>query len=149
MPFSYLGSILLSFFISFLGRNNILLCPCKRAVRWSCKISYMIFCLIWFFTSHQQSFSFIGMGLPGLNQYKARINVLAQGHNAVHGEVPTRGSSISSLKSSTLPLSHCAPFLTLADSVSYMGKGGIKKYLKWVKGVETLIWYARKSILYF
>ena len=23
------------------------------------------------------------MGLPGLNQYQARINVLAQGHNAV------------------------------------------------------------------
>ena len=25
--------------------------------------------LIWFFTSHQQSFSYIGTGLPGLNQY--------------------------------------------------------------------------------
>ena len=32
-------------------------------------------CLIWFFTSHQQSFSYTGTGLPGLNQYKARINV--------------------------------------------------------------------------
>ena len=41
------------------------------------------FCLIWFFTSHQQSFSYKGMGLPGLNQYYARINVLAHGHNAV------------------------------------------------------------------
>ena len=29
------------------------------------------------------SFSYIGMGLPGLKQYLARINVLAQGHNAV------------------------------------------------------------------
>ena len=29
------------------------------------------------------SFSYIGTGLPGLNQYLARINVLAQGHNAV------------------------------------------------------------------
>ena len=27
------------------------------------------FCLIWFFTSHQQSFSYKGTGLPGLNQY--------------------------------------------------------------------------------
>ena len=27
------------------------------------------FCLIWFFTSHQQSFSYIETGLPGLNQY--------------------------------------------------------------------------------
>ena len=26
-------------------------------------------CLIWFFTSHQQSFSYVGTGLPGLNQY--------------------------------------------------------------------------------
>ena len=29
------------------------------------------------------SFSYIGTGLPGLNQYLARINVLAQGHNTV------------------------------------------------------------------
>ena len=36
-----------------------------------------------FFTSHQQSFSYKGTGLPGLNQYQARINVLAQGHNTV------------------------------------------------------------------
>ena len=26
-------------------------------------------CLIWFFTSHQQSLSYTGTGLPGLNQY--------------------------------------------------------------------------------
>ena len=29
------------------------------------------------------SFSYIGTGLPWLNQYLARINVLAQGYNAV------------------------------------------------------------------
>ena len=29
------------------------------------------------------SFSYIETGLPGLNQYLARIDVLAQGHNAV------------------------------------------------------------------
>ena len=29
------------------------------------------------------SFSYIETGLHGLNQYLARINVLAQGHNAV------------------------------------------------------------------
>ena len=28
-----------------------------------------VVCLIWFFTSHQQSFSYLGTGLPGLNQY--------------------------------------------------------------------------------
>ena len=27
------------------------------------------FCLIWFFTSHQQSFSYKGTDLPGSNQY--------------------------------------------------------------------------------
>ena len=42
-----------------------------------------LFCLIWVFTSHQQSFSYKGTGLPGLNKYEGRINVLAQGHNAV------------------------------------------------------------------
>ena len=40
-------------------------------------------CLIWFFTFHQQSFSYKGTGLPGLSQCQARINVLAQGHNTV------------------------------------------------------------------
>ena len=40
-------------------------------------------CLIWLFTSHQQYFSYKGTGLPGLNQYQARINVLAQRHNAM------------------------------------------------------------------
>ena len=39
-------------------------------------------CLIRFFTSHQQSISYMGTGLPGL-KYLARINVLAQGHSAV------------------------------------------------------------------
>ena len=33
------------------------------------KDDYLFVCLIWFFTSHQQSFSYTGMGLPGLNQY--------------------------------------------------------------------------------
>ena len=36
---------------------------------------YECFCLIWLFTSHQQSFSYVGTGLPGLNQHLARINV--------------------------------------------------------------------------
>ena len=30
---------------------------------------YRFVCLIWFFMSHQQSFSYKGMGLPGFNQY--------------------------------------------------------------------------------
>ena len=30
---------------------------------------FLFVCLIWFFMSHQQSFSYIGTGLPGLNQY--------------------------------------------------------------------------------
>ena len=28
-----------------------------------------MFCLILFFMAHQQSFSYVGTGLPGLNQY--------------------------------------------------------------------------------
>ena len=40
-------------------------------------------CVIWFFTSKQQSFSYVGIGLPELNQCSARTDVLAQGHNTV------------------------------------------------------------------
>ena len=39
----------------------------------------VLFCLIWFFTSHQQFFSYKGAGLPGLNQYY----VLAREHSTV------------------------------------------------------------------
>ena len=30
---------------------------------------FLFVCLIWFYTSHPQSFSYVGTGLPGLNQY--------------------------------------------------------------------------------
>ena len=57
------------------GKDHHLIC---------CSLTEGLFvCLIWFFTSHQQSFSYKEMGLPGLNQYWARINILAQGHSAV------------------------------------------------------------------
>ena len=59
--------------------------PCKTD-KWKLSIATNVnsfVCLIRFFTSNQQSFSYEGMGLPRLNQYLARINVLAQGHNAV------------------------------------------------------------------
>ena len=42
------------------------LCPCCKIHRGGGEI---LFCLICFFTSHQQSFSYKGTGLPGLNQY--------------------------------------------------------------------------------
>ena len=47
---------------------------CRRDItvyKWwhNVEISYNYVCLIWFFTSHQQSFSWTGTGLPGLNQY--------------------------------------------------------------------------------
>ena len=57
--------------------------------------------------SHQQSFSYKGTGLPGLNQYKARIKVLAQGHNAV---TPVRLEPVASrsrVKLSTTELPTC------------------------------------------
>ena len=31
---------------------------------------FVLFCLIRNFTYHQQSYSYVGTGLPGLNQYK-------------------------------------------------------------------------------
>ena len=36
---------------------------------WIRDTRYVLFCLMWFFASHQQSFSFVGAGLPGLNKY--------------------------------------------------------------------------------
>ena len=57
----------------------------------------MFVCLIRFFMSHQQSFSYIGTGLPGLNQFKAGINVLAQGpQRSDDGEARTWGLLVSS-----------------------------------------------------
>ena len=47
-----------------------------------------------------------GMGLPGWNQYLARINVtFSRTQHSDAGEARTL-----SLEPSTLPLSHCAPF---------------------------------------
>ena len=40
-------------------------------------------CLIWFFTSHQQSLSYKGTGLPGWTSTKLGLLCLAQEHNAV------------------------------------------------------------------
>ena len=45
---------------------------------------FLFVCLIWFFKSHQQSFSYVRTGLPGLNQTtKLGLICLAQRHNAV------------------------------------------------------------------
>ena len=55
------------------------------------------FCLIWFFTSHQQSFSYVGTGLPGLNQCWARINVsCSRTQPSDTCEARTRDLSVSS-----------------------------------------------------
>ena len=50
-----------------------------------------------FFTSHQQSFSYVGTGLPGLNQYKARINVsCSRTQHSDAGKARTPDPSVSS-----------------------------------------------------
>ena len=68
-----------------------------------------IFCLIWFFTSHQQSFSYIRTGLSGLNHYWARINVSC---SRTTTQWPRWGSNPwpFGLVSSTLPLSSNSSF---------------------------------------
>ena len=53
------------------------------------------------FTFHQQSFSYKGTDLPGLNKYKARVNVLAQGHNAMRPVRPEPAAPRSRAKHST------------------------------------------------
>ena len=58
--------------------------------------------------SPQQYFSNKGTSLPVLNQYQARINVLAQGHNCSDvGEA--QNPRPLGLELSTQSLSHCAP----------------------------------------
>ena len=56
------------------GQFNLAIWIVNISRGWTGQISSDIYsnlfvCLIWFFTSHQQSFSYIGTGLPGLNQY--------------------------------------------------------------------------------
>ena len=54
---------------------------------WLCWVSeteiIIIVCLIWFFTSHQQSFSYVGTVLPVWTSTKLGFMCLAQRHNAV------------------------------------------------------------------
>ena len=64
---------------------------------------------VWFDSLHlsQQVFSFVRTGIPGMNQSKQGLMCLAQGHNTL---TPVSLQPITPrLKSSTLPLSHCAP----------------------------------------
>ena len=67
-------------------------------------------CLIWFFTSHQQSFCYTGTGLPGLYQYKARINVSCS-RTTTQWRRWGSMQRLFGLESSTLPLCHCTPWL--------------------------------------
>ena len=54
-------------------------------------------CLILFFTSHQQSCSYVGTGLPVLNQYLVRINVsCSRTQRSDAGEARIRRPSVSS-----------------------------------------------------
>ena len=54
------------------------------SVRLSRSANYCIVCLFDFiFTSHQQSFSFIGTGLPGLTNTKLGLMCPAQGYDTV------------------------------------------------------------------
>ena len=60
-------------------------------------IQTLIFFFIWFFTSHQQSFSYVGTSIPGLNRYKARINVsCSRTQRSDAGEARTPGQSVLS-----------------------------------------------------
>ena len=76
----------------------------KQIDSWSCewyevsgKSSCFFVCLICFFTSHQQSFKFKGMGLPWLNQCVARINVsCSRTQRSDASEPRTHGPSVSS-----------------------------------------------------
>ena len=102
--------------------KNIHLTGCFRCLL-VCLIWFFTF---WFFTFHQQSFSYIEAGFPGLKQYKAWINVLAQGHNVVMTVRLGPAASRSRVKHSTTePLrSRC-----------YRCNTGIKSRVYWLNAI--------------
>ena len=62
-------------------------------------ITFFFFFFVWFdsLRPSQQSFSYIGMSLPGLNQYQARINMsCSRTQHSDAGEAQPRGPSVSS-----------------------------------------------------
>ena len=79
-------------------------------------------CLIWLFSSHQQSFNCKGTGLPRLKQYEARINVLAQWHNAVTPVRLEPAEPRSRVKHSTKPL-RSQPAETMLSNPASIYKG--------------------------
>ena len=59
--------------------------------------SRCLFCLFDSLRPSQQSFSYVGTGLPGLNQYYARINVTcSMTRRSDAGEARNRGPLVSS-----------------------------------------------------
>ena len=82
---------------------------------------FLFACLIWFFTSHQQSFSYIGTVLPGLNQYWARINVSCSRTTTQWRRWGSNPRPFG-LESSTQPLSHCAPETPLVHGIKFLIK---------------------------
>ena len=76
---------------------------------WFCRLLLKVLVnfvrLIWFFTSHQQYFSYVGTGLPNWTSTKLEIMCLAKWHNAatlVRLESTAPGSGVK--HSTTLPL---------------------------------------------
>ena len=73
--------------------------------------------------SHQQSISYVGTGLPGLNQYYARINVsCSRTQRSDPGEARTWGPLVSSqaLFHSSSPLIHWYSFIMNKTSTMSM-----------------------------
>ena len=97
-------------------------------------------CLIWFFTSHQQSFNYKGTDLPWLNQYLARINVsCSRTQHSDAGEARTRGPLVSSQA-----LYHCATALpnVLFDLILFSPVMSGWVFLGWAstkQGIKCLV----------
>ena len=90
----------------FEGQPGYRNCSYSPVPSWE-KCTHGHVCLIWFFTSHQRSFSYIGTVLPGLNQYIARINVSCSRTTTQWRRWGSNPRPFG-LESSTLPPSHCA-----------------------------------------
>ena len=107
---------------------------CTGKWAWQLSIIFMyftrlwLFCLIWFFTSHQQSFSYLGVE-PVL-----RINVSCSRTTTQWRRWGSNPRPFG-LESSTLPLSHCAPIMKLWTVAN------IKRF------IQGLYWKCKYKIL--
>ena len=132
---------LLKFVLILYFPVNIIFQSCREESSW---VEPVLF--VWFdsLCPSQQSFSYVGRGLPGLNQYQARINVsCSRTHYAVM-PVRLKPTAFRSQVISILTLSHCIPrvepVLLAVDKVSC---SRTQQCLRWVSFPSLTLYHCQ------